>query len=172
LSPLFALPTWPSNRTAKKNIQRGSVARLYAPIARLHGLDVLRYQTKEISPKFLQAGLEHLPQKLVDTGVEALVLDAVTLLQLVPMSLGIPFVQVWNTLHLDFSGATPPTVFSWPHETTAESRARNIEGAKIIGNLFAPIRTVAQAYAKENGLKVDWSDPSATTSKLAIITRI
>jgi zeaxanthin glucosyltransferase len=149
----------------------GSVARLYAPIAKLHGLDVLRYQTKEISPKFLQAGLKHLPQKLVDTGVEALVLDAVTFLQLVPMSLGIPFVQVWNTLHLDFSGATPPTVFSWPHETTAESRARNIEGAKIIGNLFAPIRTIAQAYAQENGLKIDWSDPRATTSKLAVITQ-
>jgi zeaxanthin glucosyltransferase len=52
----------------------GSVERIYAPIAKLHGLDVLRYQTKEISPKFLQAGLKHLPQKLVETGIEALVL--------------------------------------------------------------------------------------------------
>jgi zeaxanthin glucosyltransferase len=40
----------------------GSVARIYAPIAKLHGLDVLRYQAEEISPKFLQAGLKHLPQ--------------------------------------------------------------------------------------------------------------
>jgi zeaxanthin glucosyltransferase len=150
---------------------RGSVARIYAPIAKLHGLDVLRYQVEEISPKFLQAGLKHLPQKLVETGVEALVLDAVTLLQLVPMTLDMPFVQIWNTLHLDFSGATPPTVFGWPHERNAESRARNIEGVKIIGNLFAPIRAVAQTYAKENGLKIDWSDPSATTSKLAVITQ-
>jgi hypothetical protein len=45
---------------------------------------------KEISPKVLQAGLKHLRQKLVETGVGALVLDAVTLLQPVPMSLGIP----------------------------------------------------------------------------------
>lgn len=149
----------------------GSVARIYAPIAKLHGIDLLRYQVEEISPNFLQAGLKHLPQKLVDTGVEALVLDAVTLLQLVPMSLGIPFVQVWNTLHLDFSGATPPTVFDWPHETTAEARARNIEGVKTIGNLFAPMRAIAQAYAKENGLRIDWSDPGATTSKLAVITQ-
>ena len=149
----------------------GSVARIYAPIAKLHGLDVLRYQVKEISPKFLQAGLKHLPRKLVETRVEALVLDAVTLLQLVPMSLGIPFVQVWNTLHLDFSGATPPTVFGWPHETTAKARARNIEGVKMIGNLFVSNLAVAQAYAKQSGLQIDWSDPSATTSKLAVITQ-
>ena len=149
----------------------GSVARIYAPIAKLHGLDVMRYQVEEISPKFLQAELKHLPQKLVETGVEAMVLDAVTFLQLVPMSLGIQFVQVWNTLHVDFSGATPPTVFGWPHETTAEARARNIEGVKIIGNLWKPIWAVAQAYAKQNGLQIDWSDPSATTSKLAVITQ-
>src|SRR6516165_1322811 len=149
----------------------GSVARIYAPIAKLHGLDVLRYQVEEISPKFLEAGLKHLPQKLVETGVEALVLDAVTLLQLVPISLGIPFVQVWNSLHLDFSGATPPTVFGWAHETTAEARTRNIEGVRTIGNLFVPNRAVAQAYAKENGLQIDWNDLSATTSKLAVITQ-
>ncbi|MBV8833889.1 MAG: glycosyltransferase [Acidobacteriaceae bacterium] len=89
----------------------GSVARLYAPIAKLHGLGVMRYQVEEISPKFLQAGLKHLPQKLVETGVEALVLDAVTFLQLVPMSLGIQFVEVWNPLHLDFSQRYPAHCF-------------------------------------------------------------
>jgi zeaxanthin glucosyltransferase len=150
----------------------GSVARIYAPIAKLHGNDVLRYQAAEISPKFLQAALRHLPRKLVETGVDALVLDAAhTFLQLVPMSLGIPFVQIWNNLHLDFSGATPLTFFSWPHETTAEARARNIEGVKLIGNLLARTVPVAQAYAKENRMQIDWSDPRATTSKLAVITQ-
>jgi MGT family glycosyltransferase len=149
----------------------GSVARLYGPIAKLHGLDLMRYQVEEISPKLLQAELKHLSQKLVETGVEALVFDALTFLQLVPMSMGIPFIEVWNTLHVDFSGATPPTLFGWPHETTAEARARNIEGVKIIGNLWKPIWAVAQAYAKQNGLQIDWSDPSATTSKLAVITQ-
>jgi zeaxanthin glucosyltransferase len=149
----------------------GSVARTYGPIAKLHGLDVLRYQAEEISPKFLQAGLKRLPQKLMETDVEALVLDAVTFLQLVPMRLGIPFVQIWNSLHLDYSGATPPTVFGWPHEISAEAHARNIEGVKMMRSLFAPIAAVAQAYAKENGLPIDWSDPTATTSKLAVITQ-
>jgi zeaxanthin glucosyltransferase len=36
----------------------GSVERIYAPIAKLHGLDVLRYQAEEISPKFLKAALK------------------------------------------------------------------------------------------------------------------
>jgi zeaxanthin glucosyltransferase len=150
----------------------GSVARIYAPIAQLRGLDVLRYQAEEISPKFLQAGLKHLPQKLLETGVEALVVDAAhSFLQLVPTSLGIPCVQIWNILHLDFSGATPLTFFGWPHETSADARARNIQGVKMIGNLRAPLQAIAQAYAKENGLQIDWSDPSATTSKLAVITQ-
>src|SRR4051812_21111218 len=41
----------------------GSIAELYAPVAKLHGLDVLRYQTREITPRFLKAALEHLPGK-------------------------------------------------------------------------------------------------------------
>jgi zeaxanthin glucosyltransferase len=150
----------------------GSVARIYTPIAKLRSLDVMRYQAEEISPKFLQASLKNLPQQLVKTGIEALVLDAAhSFVQLVPMRLGIPFVQIWNILHLDFSGATPLTFFGWPHETSAEARARNSEGVKMIGSLRAPIQAVAQAYAKENGLQIDWSDPSATTSKLAVITQ-
>ena len=150
----------------------GSVSEIYAPHSRLCGLEVLKHQAEAISPKFLQAALKHLPLKLAQTGVDALVLDAAhILLQLVPLSLGIPFIQVWNNLHLDFSGAVPPTIFGWPHETSAEAHARNIEGVKMMGSLFAPIVAVAQAYAKENGLQIDWSDPTATTSKLAVITQ-
>src|SRR5215469_7718303 len=150
----------------------GSVGEIYSPHSRLRGLEVMKHQAEEISPKFLQAALKHLPQKLAETGVEAVVFDAAHIfLQLVPMSLGIPFIQVWNNLHLDFSGAVPPTFFGWPHETSAEARARNIEGVKIMGNLLAPIAAVAQAFAKENGLQINWSDPTATTSKLAVITQ-
>jgi zeaxanthin glucosyltransferase len=91
-----------------KEYPLGSIAELYAPIAELHGLDVMRYQTQQITPRFLKAALEHLPEKLKETGVKALVLDAThVFLQLAPMSLGIPFVQIWNTFHLDSSGATP-----------------------------------------------------------------
>jgi zeaxanthin glucosyltransferase len=150
----------------------GSMGEIFAPHSRLRGFEVIKDQVDEISPKLLQASLKHLPQKLVETGVEAVVFDAAhVFLQLVPMSLGIPYIQVWNNLHLDFSGAVPPTIFGWPHETSAEARARNLEGVKIMTNLFAPMVAVAQAYAKENGLQIDWNDPSAITSKLAVITQ-
>ena len=62
-------------------------------------------------------------------------------------------------------------IFNWPHELSPKARARNIDGLKTMGSLFAPIRAVAQTYAKENGLQIDWSDPNATTSKLAVITQ-
>jgi len=150
----------------------GSVAKMWGPIAKLNGLDVMQYQTSEISPRLLKAALKRLPEKLVETGVEGLVLDAVHVhVQLVPMSLGIPFVQVWNVLHLDISGTTPPMFFNWPHEVSPEARARNMDGLKTMGTLFATNLAVAKAYANEKGLQIDWSDPSATRSKLAVVTQ-
>ncbi len=150
----------------------GSIAKLYAPLARLHGLDVLRYQTQKITPGFLKVALDRLPEKLAEASVEALVLDAThAFLQLVPMSLSIPFVQIWNTLHLDTSGATPASFFSWSHETTSEALARNIDGLKTLGAFFTPTLVVAKSFAEKNKLQIDWSDPSATASKLAVITQ-
>jgi len=150
----------------------GSVTKIYGPHSRLRGLEVMKHQAEEISPKFLKAGLKHLPRKLKETGVEAVVFDAAhILLQLVPISLGIPFAQIWTNVHLDFSGAVPLTFFGWPHQTSAKARARNMEGVKILTDLLAPVGDVAQAYAKENGLQIDLSDQSATSSKLAVITQ-
>jgi zeaxanthin glucosyltransferase len=87
------------------------------------------------------------------------------------MSMGIPYVHIWNVLHIDLSGATPACLFSWPHETTPEALARNVEGSMTVGGLFAPIVAVAKPYAEKMGLQIDWNDPAATTSKLAVITQ-
>jgi zeaxanthin glucosyltransferase len=73
--------------------------------------------------------------------------------------------------HLDFSGATPAALFSWPHETTSAALDRNVEGLKICGEILAPVLAIAQPYAEKAGLHIDWNDPSATTSKLATITQ-
>jgi MGT family glycosyltransferase len=42
---------------------------------------------------------------------------------------------------------------------------------KKAGGLFAPVVAVAKPWAEENGLQIDWNDPSATVSKLAVITQ-
>jgi MGT family glycosyltransferase len=123
-------------------------------------------------PGLIKAGLEHLPEKLRETSIEALVIDTVyRFLELVPMRLGMPYAHIWNILHLDRSGSTPAYYFSWPHETTPEALARNIEGLKSISRFFAPVLAVAKAYAQKNGLQIDWNDPAATVSKLAVITQ-
>jgi hypothetical protein len=39
----------------------------------------------------------------------------------------IPYVTVANTLYIDFSGYTPAGIFGWPHETTPDALARNLQ---------------------------------------------
>ena len=150
----------------------GSIARLYAPVSKLHGFEVTRWSVRERNSDMFSAASKHLPQKLSDTGVDALVIDTIhTFLQLVPMSLRMPCVQVSTGLHIDFSGVTPPYFFSWPHESTPEALARNLEGIKEAGRVFAPIVPRAMSYAEKVGLEIDWSDFTATASKLAVITQ-
>jgi zeaxanthin glucosyltransferase len=91
--------------------------------------------------------------------------------ELVPMRLGMPYAHIWNILHIDGSGSSPACLFPWPYETTPEALARNVEGLKKFGGLYAPILAVAKSYAEKNGLQIDWNDPTATVSKLAVITQ-
>jgi zeaxanthin glucosyltransferase len=141
-------------------------------VAKLHGLDVVRYSCREVIPGLLQAALEHLPEKIAETGVEALVLDAIYFfLELVPMRLGVPYVHIWAAHHLDFSGATPPVLFSFPHETSSAAIDRNVEALNICGEIMAPLAAIAMPYAEKAGLHIDWNNPAATVSKLAAITQ-
>jgi MGT family glycosyltransferase len=150
----------------------GSIAKLYAPVSKLRGLEVVRWSLRKISPELFSAASKHLPQKLAAIGVESLVIDTIhTFLELVPMSLGMPYAQVWNVLNIDLSGATPPCLFSCPHESTPAALARNIERVKAAREIFAPVVPLAMAYAERVGLDIDWSDFAATTSKLAVISQ-
>jgi zeaxanthin glucosyltransferase len=150
----------------------GSIAQEWSSVAKLHGEEVLRHSVRELVPRLSKATLEHLPGKIAEAGVEALVLDKTYFyVELVAMHLGIPYVHIWNVLNLDFSGSTPAGIFGWPHETTPEALARNAEGLKIAGEILAPMVEVAKPYAEKAGLQIDWNDPAATTSKLAVITQ-
>ena len=116
--------------------------------------------------------MENLTGRLAETGVQALVLDmGHRFLGLVPMSLNIPYVQIWNGLHIDGSGSTAPPFVSWPYEATPEARARNIEILKKVGAIVSPIFEVAKPFAQRTGLQIDWSKPTTTDSRLAIITQ-
>ena len=61
----------------------GSVAKSWGGVANLHGLEVVRYTARELTPGLVRAALEHLPGKIAETGVNALILD--TLYRLVEL---------------------------------------------------------------------------------------
>ena len=150
----------------------GSIAKLYRPVSKHHGLEAARWSIRERNVGLFNAASKNLPQKLAETGIAALVIDVIhTFLELVPMSLGMPYVQVSTGLHLDFSGTTPPFFFSWSHETTPEALTRNLESIKAAGEIFAPVVPAAMSYAEKVGLQIDWSDFTTTTSKLAVMTQ-
>ena len=69
-------------------------------------------------------------------GVDALVLDTYLFYaELVPLSLGMPYVHVSNALHFDCSGYTPLPVYDWPHETGPEAIERNRKGVADFLNI-------------------------------------
>ena len=145
---------------------------MYAHLAVLKGEDVVRYSFQEMHPQRARVTLEQLPEKLAHRRVEALVIDTVHFFaELVPMNMGIPYAHIWNVLHVDSSGATPPCLFGWDYEDTLVARARNMEAVRKMHSVFQPIQQVARAWAENHGLQIDWDTPNATISKLAVITQ-
>jgi zeaxanthin glucosyltransferase len=156
----------------EKEFPLGSVAKAWSPVAKMQGEDVLRHSAKHAARELCAAAFEHLPKAIAEAGVDALVIDwTYFYLELVAIELGIPYVHVFNVLHFDHSGATPPFLFGWPHETTPEAVARNIEGLASAFAIIAPAAEAGKAYAEKTNMTIDWNDPSATLSKLAIISQ-
>ena len=149
----------------------GSIDKSWGAVANLRGLDVIRYSARVLVPELLRAAVKHLPGKIAETGVQALVLDSLYFVEIVPIHLRVPYARIWSVLHLDFSGATPLSLYDWPHETTPEALARNVAGLQTFGELRGPVLSIAQAYADRNELEIDWSDPAATSCELATITQ-
>ena len=108
------------------------------------------------------------PETLSAVGVDALVLDTdLFYAELLPLSLGMPYVHVSNARHFDWSGYTPLPVYDWPHETGPQAFQRNRKGVADLLNIVNKANGGARAYAERIGLKIDWENPEATLSKLA-----
>jgi zeaxanthin glucosyltransferase len=156
----------------EKAYPAGSVAKKWGRVAGLHGLNVMKYTTRYLVPELVKPALEDLPAKIRNTNVDGLLIDTTyRFVEVVPMHLGIPYIHIWNILHFDFSGSTPPPLYNWPHKTDPEASARNLAGTEAARDFFDTVRPVAQSFAIRNGLDIDWSDPTATISKLAVITQ-
>jgi MGT family glycosyltransferase len=150
----------------------GSIDKVYSSVAKLHGFEVVRHTCMDLNPDLTRVTLDHLAEKLGTKGVEALVIDTVHFfIELVPLSMSIPYVHIWNVLHLDFSGATPPSLFSCPLDISREGLDRNAANVHKTGSILGPLAEIARSYAEKVGLKIDWNDSAATVSKLAVITQ-
>jgi UDP:flavonoid glycosyltransferase YjiC (YdhE family) len=92
----------------------GSIDKFYSSVATMRGFEVVRHSCMNLNPHLTRVTFDYLAEKIATTGVEALVIDTIHFfIELVPLSMSIPYVHIWNVLHLDFSGQLRP-LFSAP----------------------------------------------------------
>jgi MGT family glycosyltransferase len=126
----------------------------------------------ELARSGISAAFRHLPRTLREIRAGAVVLDQVQFgLGLIPTQLGIPYAHVSCAMHIDFSGTTPLPIFDWTHANTDEAIQRNRESAAQHQRILQPLRSTAGAYAASAGIRVDWTDPWATQSRLAWLSQ-
>jgi UDP:flavonoid glycosyltransferase YjiC (YdhE family) len=150
----------------------GSGNEIRRQLSELQGEDGVRF-TIEALGHMMAAVLSSLPAALATAGADAVVLDTYQYyVELIPMSLGLPYVHVSNALHFDYSGYTPLCVYDWPHETTPAALTRNRKGVANLARMLKQANSALRAYAERTGLKIDWDDPGSTLSPLASITQV
>ena len=150
----------------------GSLGKLVRRLSELSGEDALHFTVNSMMKGYTKSLFESLPDTLSKAGVDGIVLDQYQpYVELIPMHLRMPFVHVSNALHVDYTGRTPICFVDWPYKTGVDARARNIEGVRRARILLEPVTAVAQAYAREVGLSVDWNNPHSTLSPLAWVTQ-
>jgi zeaxanthin glucosyltransferase len=150
----------------------GSLGKLVRRLSELSGEDALHFTVNSMMKGYTASLFESLPDTLSKAGVDGIVLDQYQpYVELIPMHLRMPFVHVSNALHVDYTGRTPICFVDWPYQTGVEAQARNIEGIRRARILLEPVTAVAQVYAKEVGLSVDWNNPHSTLSPLAWVTQ-
>jgi len=150
----------------------GSLGKLVHRLSELSGEEALHFTVNSMMKGYTASLFESLPETLSKAGVDAIVLDQYQpYVELIPMHLRMPFVQVSNALHVDYTGRTPICFVDWPHETAVDALARNMEGVRRARMLLEPVIASARGYAKEVGLSVDWNNPHSTLSPLAWVTQ-
>jgi len=138
----------------------------------MQGENALQFTARVVLAQ-TEAMLKSLPAIVQANGVDALVLDTgQRYAELGAMQLGMPYVHVSNSLHLDFSGYTPLCLYGWAHETTPAALARNREGVAKVVRLLQSSNASIRAYAGKVGLSIDWEDPGSTLSRLAWIAQV
>src|SRR5215470_3839437 len=150
----------------------GSLGTLVRRLSALSGEDALHFTVHAMMQGYTAALFASLPETLAKAGVEGMVLDQYQpYVELIPMHLRMPFVQVSNALHVDYTGRTPICFVDWPYQTGVDALARNLEGVRRARILLEPVTATAQTFARKVGLSVDWNNPHSTLSPLGWVTQ-
>lgn len=150
----------------------GSLEAFVRRLSELSGEEALQFTVNTMMKGYTASLFESLPNTLSKAGVDGIVLDQYQpYVELIPMHLRMPFVQVSNALHVDYTGRTPICFMDWQHEDGVAAMARNMEGVRRSRQLLEPISAIARSYARKVGLSVDWANPHSTLSPLAWVTQ-
>jgi MGT family glycosyltransferase len=150
----------------------GSFGAFVRRLSELSGEDALQFTVNTMMKGYTASLFESLPNTLSKAGVDGIVLDQYhPYVELIPMHLRMPFVHVSNALHVDYTGRTPICFMDGPYQTGVDAMAKNIEGIRRARKLLEPFTAMAQSYASEVGLSVDWVNPHSTLSPLAWVTQ-
>ena len=137
--------------------------------SKMQGEDALKFGVGTVLAQ-TETILKSLPAVVQASGIDALVIDTVQFyVELGAMHLGMPYIQVSNALHFDFSGYTPLSVYDWPHQTAPSALARNREGVAKFAKILESGNEGIRAHVESVGLQIDWATPDSTLSPLASI---
>ena len=150
---------------------QGSLGKYLQRLSRLSGAEALSYTVNEMMKGYTETLFQSLPETLRKVGADAIVLDQYQpYVELIPKSLGMPYVHVSNALHVDYTGRSP-LCFYGRRPIGSDETARNREDVERFRVLLEPTTAMARQYARKAGLSVDWKNPSSTVSPLLWVTQ-
>jgi zeaxanthin glucosyltransferase len=169
--PLVRAANLPSVSFGAKEFPVEKMSEIVAFLGRLKGGEALEYTTAALAT-MTEVQWKQLPDLLVSTGVDALVLDSSNFYgEVIPMRLEMPYAILSNALYFDYSGYTPTCVYGWGHENTPEAIKRNQEGVSKFVQMLKQSNAEVIALAEKAGIKANWEDPSSLFSGRPWITQ-
>src|SRR5262245_37902900 len=171
VAPFVQAAQLPFVPCAEDAYHRGSLGKYLQRLSGLAGVEALSYTVNDMMKGYTEALFQSLPETLRKAGADAIVLDQYQpYVELIPKSLGMPYVHVSNALHVDYTGRSP-LCFYGRRPSRSDETVRNLEETERFRVLLEPTTAVAQQYARKVGLSVDWKDPNSNISTLLWVTQ-
>src|SRR5215471_12775740 len=159
VAPFVQAAQLPFVACAEDAYPQGSLGKYLPQLSRLSGTEALSYTVNEMMKGYTESLFRSLPETLHKSGADAIVLDQYQpYVELIPKSLGMPYVHVSNALHIDYTGRSP-LCFYGRRPTESDQTTKNREEVERFRILLEPTTAMAQQYARKVGLSIEWKNP-------------